>query len=338
MHTDIAPIWPAVSFGPRRLGHVNLYVADLERSFAFYHDICGLELAFDEPGLFARFLSNGNSHHDVALMEASTKTLTGRDGKVQKSSDKGQQPGLNHLAFEMATEAELVAGIARTRDAGYPIESTYDHQISRSVYLPDPDGVSVELYADSTSDWRGLYQRLGDELLSAQWEPGGDGPPSDVPRFTVDPEHRPVAEAVARPLRTARAALSVSDLVSSVAFYERFIGLDRVDMAEGAEGWAVMSGQLGHPDLLLLQSGPGQPVGFHHFGLELEDQTELEDTRARADAAGVTIVRTVDHARKHGIVVRDPDGMAVEFYAPSRRTDPIGYAAVATPAVREFLT
>jgi catechol 2,3-dioxygenase len=327
-----------VAFGPRRLGHVNMYVSDLERSYHFYRDVCGLQLVFDEVGLFAKFLSNGNSHHDVALMEASTLTLLGRDGKVQKEGVEGTRAGLNHLAFEMATEAALVKGITKAFAGGYPVESTYDHQISRSVYLPAPDGVSVELYADSTTDWRGIYASLGDGLLSAHWEPGADGPASTDPRYVQILDHRPVEDAVARPLRTARATLVVGDLGRSVSFYREMIGLGLLEWDTGSGRWAILHGGLGLPDLLLVEQMPGQSVGFHHFSLELSDTGEVEDTAERARSAGIPVVRTVDHALKRGIVVVDPDGVPVEFYAPAPDPDPgTTFTSVATPSVREFL-
>jgi catechol 2,3-dioxygenase len=315
-----------------------MYVSDLERSYRFYHDVCGLQLVFDEVELYAKFLSNGNSHHDVALMEASTLTLVGRDGEVQKAEAEGTRAGLNHLAFEMATEAALVEGITKAVAAGYPVESTYDHQISRSVYLPGPDGVSVELYADSTTDWRGLYASLGDGLLSARWEPGGDGPPSGVPRYVQTFDHRPVADGVARPLRTARVTLVVSDLSRSVSFFREVIGLGLLEWDPRPGGWAILHGSLGLPDLLLVEQNPDQTVGFHHFSLELSDPGEVEATLERARSAGIPVVRTIDHALKRGIVVVDPDGVPVEFYAPVPDPDPgTTFASVATPAGREFL-
>ena len=58
-----------IKFRPRRLGHVNLTVSDLERSMAFYTRVLGIEEVRREPDIKAGFLSNGNTHHDVALVE-----------------------------------------------------------------------------------------------------------------------------------------------------------------------------------------------------------------------------------------------------------------------------
>ena len=52
---DIAP----VVFSPRRIGHANLFVGDLEKSMHFYGAICGFEEVFREEHIGAGFLSGG---------------------------------------------------------------------------------------------------------------------------------------------------------------------------------------------------------------------------------------------------------------------------------------
>ena len=327
--------WPAVRFSPRRLGHVNLYVGDLDRAFAFYHDVCGLELVFDEPGIYARFLSNGNSHHDLAIMQATGRELRGRDGHVQVTKERGAAPGLNHLAFEMDTEAHLVQAIRRGEEAGLVVHGYSDHQISRSVYLPAPDGVVLEIYVDRDRDWRSIYEGLQGELLTERWEPGREEP-SDVPQYVEVLDHRPAEGALARPLRTARAGVVTADLPATIAFYEAVVGLRTIEADLGEGRWAVLGGALGLPDLLVLERLGDEPVGFHHFGLELADLDELAATEARLHAAGQPVERTVAHAGKRGLVVRDPDGVAVELFATVPGAA-VRFADVCRPDTRDFL-
>ena len=58
-------------FAPRRLGHVNLVVSDVDRSMEFYKSVVGIEEAYVQPKVRAGFLSNGNTHHDIGMVEAS---------------------------------------------------------------------------------------------------------------------------------------------------------------------------------------------------------------------------------------------------------------------------
>lgn len=333
---DVPTAWPAVRFRPRRFGHVNMYVGDLQASYAFYHDLLGLADAFDEYGLEAWFLSNGNSHHDVALMQASERTLVGRDGLEQKASDRGSRPELNHLAFEMPTERLLVEGIQRAEAGGLEVHRYYDHQISRSVYLPDPDGVEVEIYADSTPDWRELFDELGDELLSARWQPGAEEP-SDDHNYVTTLDHQPVEGAPAQPLRTANATVVVADLARTLAFYEEVVGLVTVESDLAGGRWAVLAGTVGLPDLLLLESRDQLELGFHHFGLELAGLDEVDATERRLADRGVDLVHRATTAKKRSLVVLDPDGVPVELFAVVPGSEAVPYREVAPVTGREFL-
>ena len=60
---------PRLRLMPRRLGHVNLFVSDLEQSMAFYENVAGFHEIFREADIQAGFLSNGNTHHDFGLIQ-----------------------------------------------------------------------------------------------------------------------------------------------------------------------------------------------------------------------------------------------------------------------------
>ena len=49
-----------------RIGHVNLKVADLERSLAFYRDVLGFKIT-KRIGDTAAFLACGDYHHDICI-------------------------------------------------------------------------------------------------------------------------------------------------------------------------------------------------------------------------------------------------------------------------------
>ena len=129
-------------FWARRLGHANLFVKDVERSLEFYNRIVGLEVvykkaAMDDPEgpAVGGFLSNGNTHHDIAVFR------------------HPDAPKLNHLAFELECEADLVEGYRAAVDSGEEFRVS-DHDITRSLYTRDPDGNGIEIYSDSTKEWR----------------------------------------------------------------------------------------------------------------------------------------------------------------------------------------
>ena len=129
-------------FAPRRLGHANLFVTDYAHAFEFYNRVVGFHEVYRQPDNMASFVSNGCTYHDLALTD-----------RRSRYAAKDQPPGLWHAAFEVENEAELVAGYRAGLDAGVEFAFTMDHDAAHSIYLHDPEGNTVELYADIVRDW-----------------------------------------------------------------------------------------------------------------------------------------------------------------------------------------
>jgi catechol 2,3-dioxygenase len=290
-----------------------LYVSDLERSHHFYHDTCGLNLVFDEPGIEAKFYSNGNSHHDLALMQASNREHHGRDGHTQIAATRGTEPGLNHLGFEMASEAELVGALRRGTDAGHSPDRTVDHQISRSAYIRDIDSMGLEFYADAPEDYTMIYERVFGQLLTELWDPFADHP-SGRENFVHDPVPTFVESALLHPTRAAHAAFVVSDLSRSLDFYSAVAGFE-VLKGGAASGLALLGGQLGEPDLLLID-GKGRNPRLHHIGFALAIDIDVGAVARQLEASGATVVRLFDTPDRRGVALADPDDLIVEFMCP----------------------
>ena len=126
------------------IGHVHLTVADLERSLKFYRDILGFEVTA-RYGDSAVFLSAGGYHHHIGLNTWA--------GKGAKPSPKGHS-GLYHFAILYPSRKELANVLKRLAAANYPLTGASDHRVSEAIYLDDPDGIGVELYADRPKkDW-----------------------------------------------------------------------------------------------------------------------------------------------------------------------------------------
>jgi catechol 2,3-dioxygenase len=313
------PARSEVRFRPRRVAHGNFFVSDLEESMRYYNEVLGLREVFREPGIGAGFLSNGSSHHDVGLIQVTDRTLTGRDGQVQVAAERGRTPGLNHIGLEMETEAELVAAYERAREAEVAIHRTVDHQISRSVYLFDPEGNYLEFYADADQDWRAIYEANEGQLITGNWVPDAKNA-STSPKYIASPEFASVPDAPLTPRRAARVSLMVSDLSTMLGFYEEVVGMTRV--TGGVEdGLAVLSGALGNWDVGLFQSDGGSRPGLHHFGFELGGSDELEEAVARLGRQGVEPEIRVSHPTKESVAVDDRDGILLEFFI-ERSRDP----------------
>ncbi len=121
-----------------RIGHVHFKVADLERSIAFYRDVLGFEV-MQRYGNQAAFLSAGGYHHHIGL-----NTWDSAGG----AHPGPNTTGLYHAAILYPSRRELARAVQRLIAHDVRIEGASDHGVSEAIYLDDPDGNGLELYAD----------------------------------------------------------------------------------------------------------------------------------------------------------------------------------------------
>jgi catechol 2,3-dioxygenase len=86
-----------MSYTPKYLGHVNIYVRNAERSQKWYEDILGLHTYDLMPGRAAFMSANQDESHEVALMEVGQDAAGPQQGQV----------GLNHMAWKMESLENL---------------------------------------------------------------------------------------------------------------------------------------------------------------------------------------------------------------------------------------
>jgi catechol 2,3-dioxygenase len=132
----------------RELGHLVLYVRDLDRSVAFYRDLLGWAPAFpDVPGAPVAAFSSGRTHHELLLIEV---------GEGAAAPPPGRRTGLYHFGLKIGdSDEELHEAVNRLHEAGVTIVGASDHTVTHSLYVLDPDGNEVELYIDVPGvDWR----------------------------------------------------------------------------------------------------------------------------------------------------------------------------------------
>ncbi len=125
-----------------RIGHIHLTVSDLDKSLEFYKDLLGFEVTQNLGS--AVFLSAGGYHHHIGL------NIWSKDGARKPESG---QIGLYHFAILYPSRKELARVLKRLIEVKYPFGAS-DHGVSEALYLDDPDGNGVELYADrDKKDW-----------------------------------------------------------------------------------------------------------------------------------------------------------------------------------------
>ena len=205
-----------------RLGAVRLQVTDLPRSLDYYQTVLGLR-AVDSGDATAALYADGEPAPLVELVER-------RDASPIRANSR---LGLYHFAILLPDRAALGRFLAHLAQLGTRLGAS-DHLVSEALYLRDPDGLGIEVYADRPrSTWRivnGEIAMATDPLDSAGVLAAGQGAPwTGMPAGTV----------------MGHVHLHVGDIDAASRFYHDALGLDRM----------VSS----YPGALFLSAG-----GYHH--------------------------------------------------------------------------
>lgn len=116
---------------------VVLAVNDLERVSAFYKSTVGLSVLKQDG-------------EQVVLGAADTPLL-----ELQRDAHATRQPngpGLYHTAFLLPKRSDLAAWLDTAAKQNVFVDGASDHQVSEAIYLTDPEGNGVEIYADKPQD------------------------------------------------------------------------------------------------------------------------------------------------------------------------------------------
>lgn len=135
-----------------RVGRAKLAVSQLDRSLEFYHDIIGLFV-----------LQQSHTWAALGISATGTVLLELEASAEVKPLGTQRRLGLYHTAFLLPSRAYLSSFVQHLHSKGVSFGAG-DHIYSEALYLTDPDGLSVEVYADRP---RSEWISEGQELVSA---------------------------------------------------------------------------------------------------------------------------------------------------------------------------
>jgi catechol 2,3-dioxygenase len=276
-----------------RIAAVQLAVSDLERSVDFYTRVMGLELR--ESGLDTALLAvEGSEQPALAL------TRLADPQPVPPNST-----GLFHVAWLHPTRAALATTVRRIAGAGWPIEGASDHGVSEALYLSDPDGLGIEIYADRPR---------------AQWQRAADGRgvhmvtlALDIDDLLAQSQDEPSAK-IAAGSSIGHVHMKVTDVPRAETFYRDALGFEEQAQIPSA-AFVSAGGYHHHIGLNSWQSRGGAPApatapGLRRIDFELDGSDALEQLARRLAevAPGAVLEQSPDV-----LLVDDPDAQQLRF-------------------------
>jgi catechol 2,3-dioxygenase len=271
-----------------RLGHVTLQVADLDRSIAYYDAVVGLRAGTREDGRVVLRAADGKNL--VELREHAGATPVPPRGRL----------GLFHFAILVPDRPTLGSFVRHLRDNAVPFARS-DHLVSEAIYLSDPDGLGIEVYADRPrSEWTASDGSIRMDTLplnvSSLLEASRDREWEGMPAGT----------------RIGHVHLHVGDLTTAAEFYHEGLGFERLvlDMPGamfmsaggyhhhlGTNTWAVGAAAPREVDARLIE-----------WRIELPTSADVDEVASAVERQGIAVTR-----EDESVTVTDPWGTPVRI-------------------------
>lgn len=250
------------------IGYVKLTIKNMERSLDFYRNVIGFQV-ISQTDRSARLSADGK--RVLLVLEENPSAVVLPERSVT---------GLYHFAILLPDRKELGIALARLIENGIALGQG-DHAVSEALYLSDPDGNGIEIYADRPrSTWRrdaeGNYvMQTAPVDVDGLLEEAGAERKSRLPEGTV----------------IGHIHLHVTDLQEAKAFYTDILGFDIVGNYAGMSALFVSAGGYHHHIGLNIWAGkhappkPGNASGLDYYTIALPHQKELSRvTKALTDA------------------------------------------------------
>ncbi len=214
--------------------------------------------------------------------------------------------GLFHVAWLHPSRAALAETVRRIARGRWPIDGASDHGVSEALYLSDPDGLGIEIYADRPR---------------AQWERAPDGHgvnmvtlPLDLEDLLAQSQQEP-PEAISPETVLGHVHLKVSDVPRAAAFYRDALGF--TEQAELPSAAFLAAGDYHHHVGLNSWQSRGQgpasenSPGLERIEFELGDAGALAALEQRLADRGDAALPTREQDGR--LSLRDPDTQLISF-------------------------
>ncbi|EJM98829.1 putative ring-cleavage extradiol dioxygenase [Phyllobacterium sp. YR531] len=204
---------------PTYVSKIGIKAKDADLLSTYYQDVVGLR----------EISRKGQS---ITLGAGETPLLEIEQATVR--ADDPQSAGLYHTAFLLPERADLAQWAKRAIDRRIPIVGASDHLVSEAIYLTDPEGNGIEIYADRPHEkwtWNGSTVAMATE-------------PLDVGNLLAETDGRPWSGAPDGTM-VGHLHLRVGNAKEAETWWQSELGLDTV-AAYGAAAVFMSTGGYHH--------------------------------------------------------------------------------------------
>jgi catechol 2,3-dioxygenase len=265
-----------------RIGPVELTISDLERSLGYYRQAIGLGVREQADGR----ASLGGDSELLVLHE------------VPGAQPAPRNTGLFHFALLVPERRDLAAWLAHAIREQVPMTGVSDHFVSEALYLRDPDGHGIEIYADRPRElWEGQVARMTTEPLDLE----------NLLGELDDPEREPFDDLPDGTVM-GHVHLQVADIQETLRFYRDVLGFDEMATL-GSQATFLSAGGYHHhvgANTWASAGAPPPPEGsasLRRATIVLTDAESRDEAVRRVAETGQEPENTPD-----GPVVQDPSG------------------------------
>ena len=265
-----------------RMGAVELTVSDLERSLDYYRRSIGLGIREQGNGR----ASLGGDSELLVLHE------------VPGAEPAPRNTGLFHFALLVPERRDLAAWLAHAIREQVPMTGVSDHFVSEALYLRDPDGHGIEIYADRPRElWEGQVARMTTEPLDLE----------NLLRELDDPEQE-TFDGLPGGTVMGHVHLQVADIPETLRFYRDVMGFDEMATLGSQATFLAAGGYHHHVGANTWASAGASPPPEGSASLRLASVV-LPDSASRDEVVGrVAAIGQDPEEKPEGPVVRDPSG------------------------------
>ena len=187
------------------VGAVRLQVSDLDRSISYYRDLLGFTL-----------LAQNGREVEIGVARDKKTLIVLAERRGARPVPRGGTLGLYHFAVLLPDRASLARFVAHLAARGVRAGMS-DHAVSEAVYLSDPDGLGIEVYADRPSSvWEHSARQLKMTTV-----------PLDV-RALLSEARGTTWSGMPAGTTIGHVHLHVGSLDEAAAFYHLALGFDKV--------------------------------------------------------------------------------------------------------------